>query len=53
MWTGGHILDPESGDVYRCMISLENGGRELRLRGYIGFSIFGRTEKWPRVEPGS
>lgn len=49
-WTGGHILDPESGDIYRCTMTLENGGKVLRLRGYIGLSVFGRTEKWVRVE---
>lgn len=50
-WTGGYILDPETGRIYRCAISLENGGETLRVRGYIGFSIFGRTEKWLRMEP--
>lgn len=49
-WTGGHILDPESGDVYRCTMMLVDGGKTLRVRGFIGFSIFGRTEKWVRVE---
>lgn len=49
-WAGGHVLDPESGNVYRCTMTLENGGKVLRLRGYIGFSVFGRTEKWVRVE---
>ncbi|MGH9589797.1 MAG: DUF2147 domain-containing protein [Terracidiphilus sp.] len=49
-WTGGHVLDPESGNVYRCTMMLENGGKTLRLRGYVGLSVFGRTEKWVRVE---
>lgn len=49
-WTGGHILDPENGNVYRCTFTLDNGGKELRIRGYVGFSVFGRTEKWLRVE---
>lgn len=48
-WTGGQILDPESGNIYRCTVTLENGGKVLHLRGYIGFSIFGRTERWVRV----
>jgi uncharacterized protein (DUF2147 family) len=51
-WTGGHILDPETGNIYRCTIAIENGGKALRLRGYIGLSIFGRTEKWVRLEAG-
>lgn len=49
-WTGGHILDPENGNIYRCTISIENGGKVLHVRGYIGFSVFGRTERW--VRPG-
>lgn len=49
-WTGGHVLDPESGDVYRCTLAFEQNGTVLRLRGYIGFSVFGRTEKWVRVQ---
>lgn len=48
-WTGGRILDPENGDIYRCTISVENGGKVLQVRGYIGFSIFGRTEHWVRA----
>jgi uncharacterized protein (DUF2147 family) len=48
-WTGGHILDPESGNIYRCTITLEDSGKVLRVRGYIGFSVFGRTERWLRV----
>jgi len=49
-WDGGWILDPETGRIYRCFLRLEDGGRKLRVRGYIGFSIFGRTEHWRRVE---
>jgi len=49
-WSGGWILDPETGRIYRCTLALEDRGRKLRVRGYIGFSIFGRTEHWLRVE---
>ena len=49
-WTGGRILDPENGDVYRCAISVEDGGKVLRVRGYVGLSIFGRTERWVRAD---
>ncbi len=48
-WTGGQILDPETGKIYRCNLSFQNGDRTLRVRGYIGFSLFGRTEHWLRV----
>lgn len=49
-WIGGRILDPEGGNLYRCTIILVDGGKALRLRGYIGLSIFGRTEKWLRMD---
>ena len=48
-WTGGRVLDPESGKLYRCTMTLEDGGKTLRVRGYVGVSVFGRTEKWVRV----
>lgn len=51
-WTGGQILDPESGNIYRCTVTLEKSGRVLLVRGYIGISIFGRTEQWVRVVEG-
>lgn len=48
-WTGGRVLDPENGNIYRCTLSLEKGGKVLEVRGYIGVSIFGRTERWLRA----
>ena len=52
-WSGGYVLDPESGNVYHCTISLEDRGKVLRVHGYVGLSIFGRTERWKRVENGT
>jgi uncharacterized protein (DUF2147 family) len=49
-WSGGQILDPHNGKVYRCYISLEDGGKKLKVRGYIGFALIGRTEYWLRME---
>jgi uncharacterized protein (DUF2147 family) len=49
VWTGGQILDPENGKIYRCNLTLADHGQTLRLRGYIGFSLFGRTQRWQRV----
>jgi uncharacterized protein (DUF2147 family) len=49
-WSGGQVLDPESGKVYRATIVLEDGGKKLRLRGYIGIPVLGRTEHWLRDE---
>jgi uncharacterized protein (DUF2147 family) len=49
-WTGGEILDPDSGKIYRCSITVKEGGKKLRVRGFIGFSLLGRTEYWLRDE---
>ncbi len=52
-WSGGRILDPENGKVYRCTIKLAGGGQKLKVRGYVGVSLFGRTQVWERApEPG-
>ena len=47
-WTNGKILDPKNGKLYKCYIALEEENK-LKLRGYIGFSLIGRTEYWYRV----
>ena len=49
-YDGGDILDPESGSVYRCKFKIEDGGRRLRVRGFIGISLFGRTQLWQRAD---
>lgn len=43
-YSGGEILDPNNGKVYRCKIWLE--GKDLKLRGYLG--PFYRTQTWVR-----
>jgi uncharacterized protein (DUF2147 family) len=48
-WDGGTILEPETGKVYRCSITLRDGGQKLAVRGYIGVSLIGRTQVWERV----
>ena len=45
---GGDILDPENGSVYSCKFHLEQGGTVLALRGFIGFSLLGRSQTWHR-----
>ena len=43
----GIILDPNNGKSYKCYLELI-GKNKLKLRGYIGFSILGRTQYWQR-----
>ncbi|HYA20037.1 MAG TPA: DUF2147 domain-containing protein [Burkholderiales bacterium] len=49
-YAGGEILDPDNGTVYRCKMRLEDGGTKLQVRGFVGVSLFGRTQTWVRVE---
>ena len=49
VWGGGKILDPKNGNYYKCYITLVDNSK-LKLRGYIGISLFGRTEYWYKVE---
>lgn len=45
--TDGSVYDPKSGRMYHGTMDVE--GDELRLRGYVGVSLFGRTETWRRI----
>lgn len=49
-WDGGEILDPETGQTYRCTMRLADGGRTLVVRGFVGISLFGRSQTWTRAE---
>lgn len=49
-WTGGTVLDPANGKTYKCKIAVEDGGKKLKVRGYIGLSLLGRTQHWVRAE---
>lgn len=49
-WSGGHILDPAKGKVYKAKLELTDGGEHLEVRGYVGVSLFGRTQTWERVD---
>lgn len=49
-YTGGEILDPFSGNSYRARLTLLDQGRRLEVRGYVGVSLFGRTQIWTREE---
>ena len=49
-WTNGRIYDPNSGRTYRCTVKLLDPNT-LEIRGYLGVSLFGRTETWTRDDP--
>ena len=47
-YTGGEVYDPGNGKTYSCKISFV--GQNLKVRGYIGISLFGRTEIFERIQ---
>jgi uncharacterized protein (DUF2147 family) len=49
-WSGGTILDPENGKVYRSRLRVLDGGRKLEVRGYVGVPVLGRSQVWVRQE---
>ena len=46
-WKGGDIYDPESGKTYSSYMYLKDKNT-LKVRGYVGVSLIGRTETWTR-----
>ena len=50
VYDSGEILDPENGKTYKCKMTLSPNGNELEVRGFIGFSLLGRSQTWKRVE---
>jgi uncharacterized protein (DUF2147 family) len=48
VYTDGTIYDPKSGKTYSCKMTID--GNQLKIRGYVGISLFGRSETWTRVK---
>lgn len=47
-WRGGTVYDPERGRWFRCYLRLADA-RHLKMHGYAGMHLFGRTTVWTRV----
>lgn len=47
-WKGGKILDPATGKVYSVKMSPVENGAKLEVRGFMGFSLLGKTQTWQR-----
>ena len=48
-WSNGNIYDARSGKTYSLNATLENNNT-LFMRGYIGFSLIGKTTTWTRIK---
>ncbi len=49
-WNGGTIMDPNNGKTYKCKIKSQDNGQTLRVRGYVGISMLGRTQIWKKFK---
>ena len=49
-WKDGYIVDPNNGKTYRCKLTVETDDQSMRVRGYSGISLLGRTQTWYRVQ---
>ena len=49
-WDDGKILDPNNGKVYSARMTPIDGGAKLEVRGYMGFSLLGRSQTWIREQ---
>lgn len=50
VWKGGTIYDPNSGNTYKSTMTLLDRNT-LKVRGYLGISVFGRSDTWTRDDP--
>ncbi len=50
VWDGGTVVDPDNGTVYKLKMTPIDGGKKLEVRGFVGFSLFGRTQTWIRAQ---
>ena len=48
-WSGGRIYNPNDGRSFSSTIHLEPDG-SLRIRGYVGLALFGKTVVWVRPQ---
>jgi uncharacterized protein (DUF2147 family) len=49
-YSGGQILDPDNGKIYKSKLTLLDGGKKLNVRGYIGVPMLGRSQVWVREQ---
>ena len=46
----GRIMEPRTGNIYKGKASLAADGKRVRMRGYVGVSLLGRSQVWIRTD---
>ncbi|MDR3493488.1 MAG: DUF2147 domain-containing protein [Ancalomicrobiaceae bacterium] len=49
-YSGGTILEPETGKIYNATMTLSEDGKKLTVRGFVGIAAFGRSQTWIRLK---
>ena len=49
-WSDGKLVDPESGKTYSGKLTLSDNGQSLKLRGFVGTPVFGRSQTWQLIK---
>jgi len=49
-YVNGEILDPRNGATYACTLRVEDDGRVLVVRGYLGIPLLGGSRRWLRAQ---
>ena len=47
-WKGGRIYNARDGKTYKSTMVFKDG--ELKVRGFVGISLFGKTDVWVEVK---
>ena len=48
-YENGTIMDPRDGQVYRALMKVSPDGKQLEVRGFLGFALLGRSQIWNRL----
>ena len=46
-YEGGSAYNPDDGKTYKCVMTLVDD-THLKIRGYVGIQLFGKSEDWIR-----